>query len=79
MYEKLSEFMDFKTNVIFVKMNVQDQPDAIHKYGITGWPTFLFIKKGKVQTELVGGKLAEATLRDWIQLLMPKEEENEQW
>jgi len=43
--------MDFKTNVIFVKMNVQDQPDAIHKYGITGWPTFLFIKKGKVQTE----------------------------
>jgi hypothetical protein len=41
---------------------------------VTGWPTFLFLKKGEKVLEVVGGKLAEATLYDWVKLMAPKEE-----
>lgn len=58
--------------VVFVKINAQEQPDIAARYQVTGWPTFIFIKRGQVVTEIVGGKLAEATLYDWVKLLMPK-------
>lgn len=73
LYAELSESEEFQDNVVFLKVNVGDQPDIAQKYGITGWPTFVFIKNGQVQTEIVGGKLAEATLYDWVKMLMPKE------
>ena len=75
LYQELSEDIDeFPTDkVIFLKINVEEHPMITQKYGITGWPTFVFIKNGEVQTEIVGGKLAEATLYDWVKLLMPKE------
>ena len=73
LYEELSLSDEFATGVTFVKVNVDTNPLAVQKYGVTGWPTFLFVKKGEVQTEVVGGKLAEATLYDWIRLLKPKD------
>ena len=73
LYEELSLSEEFATGVTFVKVNVDNNPLAVQKYGVTGWPTFLFVKKGEVQTEVVGGKLAEATLYDWIRLLKPKD------
>lgn len=73
LYEELSESEEFAEKVVFLKVDVDENPDAVNKYGVTGWPTFLFIKKGEVQTEIVGGKLAEATLYDWVNLLMPKD------
>lgn len=76
LYVELSESEEFDEKVVFVKINVQDQPEITAKYQVTGWPTFLFIKNSKVLTEIVGGKLAEATLYDWVKLLMPKEEKN---
>ena len=72
LYAELSESEEFEDNVVFLKVDVDQNTDAVTKYGVTGWPTFLFIKKGEVQTEIVGGKLAEATLYDWVKLLMPK-------
>lgn len=72
LYEELSESDEFQDHVIFLKINVEEQPEITTKYGVTGWPTFLFIKRGEVQTEIVGGKLAEATLYDWVKMLMPK-------
>ena len=74
LYEELSESEEFESKVIFLKVDVDENTDAVAKYGVTRWPTFLFVKKGEVQTEIVGGKLAEATLYDWVKLLMPKEE-----
>ena len=73
LYLELSESEEFQDKVVFLKINVEDQPLITNKYGITGWPTFVFIKNGEVQTEIVGGKLAEATLYDWVNLLMPKD------
>ena len=76
LYEELSQSEEF-SDVIFLKVNVEDHPFITTKYGVTGWPTFLFIKNGEVQTEIVGGKLAEATLYDWVRLLMPKDKKEE--
>lgn len=73
LYTELSESNEFEAKVVFVKVNVEEQPGIATKFGITGWPAFLFIKDGEVQTEIVGGKLAEATLYDWVKLLMPKD------
>jgi thioredoxin 1 len=73
LYEELSETEEFSEMVKFLKVDVDENPDAVAKYQVTGWPTFIFIKQGRVQTEIVGGKLAEATLYDWVKMLMPKD------
>ena len=62
LYEELSQSEIFQDKVVFLKVNVANHPVITQQYGITGWPTFLFLRDGKVQTEIVGGKLAEATL-----------------
>ena len=79
LYQELSEKKDEFTEetVVFVKINADNYPLLASKYQVTGFPTFLFIKNGSVLTEIVGGNLAEATLYDWIKLLMPKPKENE--
>jgi len=72
LYMELSESDEFE-DVIFLKVDVDEYPDIATEYQVTGWPAFLFIKNGEVQTEIVGGKLAQATLYDWVKLLIPKE------
>jgi thioredoxin 1 len=75
LFLELSESEEFTVSggaVIFVKIKVDDHPDIATRFGITGWPTFLFIKSKEVQTEIVGGALAEATLYDWIRLFTRK-------
>jgi len=72
LYMELSESDEFEESVLFLKVDVDANPEIAMEYQVTGWPAFLFIKNGDVQTEIVGGKLAHATLYDWIRLLMPK-------
>jgi thioredoxin 1 len=76
LFLELSESEEFVEGgappVVFVKIKVDDHPAIASRYGITGWPTFLFIKNKEVQTEIVGGALAEATLYDWIRLFTRK-------
>lgn len=79
LYEELSESEEFSEMVKFLKVDVDENPDAVAKYQVTGWPTFIFIKQGQVQTEIVGGKLAEATLYDWVKMLMPKDRVEQEW
>lgn len=76
LYDELSESEEFggPEKVVFLKIDVDENHETATKYGVTGWPTFLFLKNGEVQTELVGGKLAEATLYDWVKLLVPKDQ-----
>ncbi|CAB9519751.1 Thioredoxin H-type 2 [Seminavis robusta] len=74
LFQELAESEEFQDKVLFLKVHVEEHHLIVNQYGVTGWPTFLFLKEGKVQTEIVGGKLAEATLYDWVKLLMPKEE-----
>jgi thioredoxin 1 len=72
LYDEVSQLDEF-SRVIFVKVNVDQHPEIAAKWNVTGWPTILFLKKGEVQTEIVGGKLIESTLYDWIRLFMPKQ------
>lgn len=76
LFQELSD--EFADAVLFLKVNVDQQAAIATKYQITGWPAFVFIKQGKVLTEIVGGNLAEATLYDWVKLLMPKEQADDE-
>lgn len=80
LFAELSEEFEerFGDKVVFCKINVDENPYAASKYQVTGWPTFLFLKKGEKVMEIVGGKLAEATLYDWVKLMAPKEEQKEE-
>ncbi len=78
LFEELSvEFEECGDKMIFCKVNVDENPAAASKYQVTGWPTFLFLKKGEKIMEIVGGNLAEATLYDWVKLMAPKEKNEE--
>ncbi|VEU33613.1 unnamed protein product [Pseudo-nitzschia multistriata] len=74
--ELSEEFQD--SNIVFCKVNVDENPGTAEKYQVTGWPTFLFLKKGEKIMEIVGGKIAEATLYDWVKLMAPKEDGEEE-
>jgi thioredoxin 1 len=72
-FEELSEEFEDR-EVVFCKVDVDDNPDTATTYQVNGWPTLLFFKKGEKVIEIVGGEVAEATLYDWVKLLAPKEE-----
>lgn len=79
LFEELCvEFEEMGDKMVFCKVNVDENPVTASKYQVTGWPTFLFLKKGEKVMEIVGGNLAEATLYDWVKLLAPKEKKEEQ-
>jgi thioredoxin 1 len=50
--EQLAE--EYKDNVIVGKIDVDENNEAITKYGIRNIPTILFIKKGQVVDKIVG-------------------------
>ena len=51
MYEQLS---DTTNDVIFVKVDVDENPETAMKYSVSAMPTFVFIKKGEVVEKLMG-------------------------
>ena len=51
LYEQLSEQVD---NVIFVKVDVDENPETAMKFSVSAMPTFVFIKKGDVVEKLMG-------------------------
>ena len=50
--EQLAE--EYKDNVVVGKIDVDENNEAITKYGIRNIPTILFIKKGQVMDKIVG-------------------------
>ncbi|MEM8710679.1 MAG: thioredoxin [Planctomycetota bacterium] len=56
--EKLAEEYDGKVKV--VKLNTQDNAEIPAKYGITSIPTFLVIKHGEVQEQVIGSQRYDA-------------------
>ena len=65
-YEELSESEEFMDQVIFLKVNVNDNPQIAQKFDVDGWPTFLFIKGGQVIDSIVGGNAAKLGLYDMV-------------
>ena len=75
LFQEMSQRDEFAA-VHFVQINNAQQHAAAltAKYQVTGFPTFLFVKNKTVLTEIVGKNLAQATLYDWIQLLLPNKD-----
>jgi thioredoxin 1 len=44
--------------VVFIKIDVDDNPDTAAKYNVSAMPTFLFIKGGEVVDRLMGANPA---------------------
>ena len=45
-------------DVVFVKVDVDENPDTAAKYSVSAMPTFLFIKGGEVVDRLMGANPA---------------------
>ncbi|CAJ1973265.1 unnamed protein product [Sphenostylis stenocarpa] len=51
------------TNVIFLKVDVDELKNVCSEYEIEAMPTFLFLKEGKVVDKFVGAKKDELQLK----------------
>jgi thioredoxin-like negative regulator of GroEL len=59
--------LEFKEKMLFVKVNVMDNPFIVNRYGIMATPTFKFFCEGRPIQELVGGvypPLIKKTIED---------------
>jgi len=52
--EKLAA--EFQGRVAVYKVNIEDGPKAAARYGVTGFPTVILFKDGKVKNRFVGRK-----------------------
>jgi thioredoxin 1 len=52
LFLELSE--QFAGSVIFVKVDVDENPETAAKYNVSAMPTFVFIKDGEVVERLMG-------------------------
>ena len=53
------------SNVVFVKVDVDENPETAAKYSVSAMPTFVFIKGGEVVDRLMGANAAR--LQELIQ------------
>ena len=51
-FKELSD--EFGRKVQFIKVDVDDNPDAAAKYGVSAMPTFVFVKGGEVVDRFMG-------------------------
>jgi thioredoxin 1 len=56
--EKLST--EYQGKVLFVKVNVDDEPELASKFGIMSIPTVIFFAKGEARDAIIGAVPAEA-------------------
>jgi thioredoxin 1 len=61
--EKLA--VEYEGKVIVAKVNTDENPQWMEKYGIQGIPTMLFVAKGKILHQQVGA-LPEPMLRNLL-------------
>jgi len=52
LFKELSDNMD--GDVVFIKIDVDENPDTAAKYNVSAMPTFVFIKAGEVIDRLMG-------------------------
>jgi len=61
-FKELSESI---ADVIFLKVDVDENPETAAKYSVSAMPTFVFIKQGEVVDRLMGANTAR--LRELIE------------
>jgi len=62
LYKELSDEFD---DVVFLKVDVDENPETAGKYSVSAMPTFVFIKGGVVEDRLMGANPAK--LRELIE------------
>lgn len=55
LFEELSDAMP---EVVFLKVDVDENPDTAAKYSVSAMPTFIFLKGGSVVDRLMGANPA---------------------
>jgi thioredoxin 1 len=65
LFQELSEAMP---DVVFLKVDVDENPETAAKYSVSAMPTFLFIKGGEIVDRLMGAN--PDRLREMIEELM---------
>mmetsp|Transcript_39911 Transcript_39911/g.82988 ORF Transcript_39911/g.82988 Transcript_39911/m.82988 type:complete len:173 (+) Transcript_39911:141-659(+) len=65
LFKELSEKM---SNIVFLKVDVDENPDTAAKYNVSAMPTFVFIKGGTVVDRLMGANPArlEELLQEYM-------------
>ena len=58
----VEEISNEKTDVVFLKINVDETPDVAIKYGVSSIPTLLLFKDGELVNKLVGAYPKEKLL-----------------
>jgi thioredoxin 1 len=58
MFTQFKEMSENMTNVVFVKIDVDENPDTAARYNVSAMPTFVFIKGGEVIDRLMGANPA---------------------
>ena len=53
LFKELSDMTEL-SNVVFLKIDVDENPETAAKYSVSAMPTFLFIKRGEVVDKLMG-------------------------
>lgn len=51
---QMEEMSKVMTNVVFLKVDVDENEDAASEYSITAMPTFVFIRGGEKVTDMMG-------------------------
>ena len=60
---------DYKGKAAVLAVDVDQSPDSSRKFGVSGVPTFVFVKDGKVQ-ETISGEYPEEELRKKLDALL---------
>jgi thioredoxin 1 len=66
-FEKIAE--KYKNEIIFTKLNVDENPDIASEFGIMSIPTFLVFKNGEVVGKIVGAmpeKILEEKILEFL-------------
>mmetsp|Transcript_20235 Transcript_20235/g.58526 ORF Transcript_20235/g.58526 Transcript_20235/m.58526 type:complete len:174 (-) Transcript_20235:100-621(-) len=66
-FHELSDSAGLKDNAVFLKVDVDENPDTAAKYSVSAMPTFVFIKGGEVVDRLMGAN--PARLKEMIEEL----------
>jgi thioredoxin 1 len=56
----VEELAEEKTNVKFIKVNVDDVPEVAERFGIMSIPTLIYFKNGEVAGQTLGFQPKEA-------------------
>jgi thioredoxin 1 len=64
--EEIATEMDGKCSI--VKVNVDENPELAHRYGIRGIPTMIFFQEGEIKKTLVGNQPKSEIVRGLSEL-----------